>query len=228
MVHSFFNVSNVDGVYWTLEIELIFYAWALLAFRLRLLSKIHWLFGALFLVRLVYFWAGTRYHVDLPWIIYRLLIIKVIPWFAAGVMAYRLATRCGTPLRDLGLVLAAVLVLALIDGAGMALLLAVLTAVLYGAARGSLGFLNNRVLVFLGTISYTLYLLHENIGWALMLRLEQAGIHPNAAIGAALAISLLLATALTKLVEQPAMRWVRERYRQRQQAVAAAGTAPER
>jgi peptidoglycan/LPS O-acetylase OafA/YrhL len=110
----------------------------------------------------------------------------------------------------------------------MGLLLAVLTAVLYGAARGSLGFLNNRVLVFLGTISYTLYLLHENIGWALMLRLEQAGIHRNAAIGAALAVSLLLATALTKLVEQPAMRWVRERYRQRRQAVAAAGTAPER
>lgn len=204
-----------------------FYAWALLAFRLGLLSKIHWLFGALFIVRLVYWWSATRLHVDLPSIVYRLLIIKVIPWFAAGVMAYRLAADSATPVRDVSLILAAVLVLALVDGPGPALLLATLSVVLYCAAKGRLTFLNNRALVFLGTISYTLYLVHENIGWALILRLEKGGLDPNAAIVVALAVALLLATILTKLVEQPAMRWVRERYRQRK-LVAATGTAPER
>lgn len=228
MVHSFFNIPNVDGVYWTLEIELIFYAWALLAFRLRLLSKIHLLFGALFVVRLLYWWCATHLHVDLPWIAYRLLIIGVIPWFAAGVMAFRLAAGSATPARDIALVVAAVLVLALVDGPDRALLLAVLSVVLYFAAKGRLGFLNNRGLVFLGTISYTLYLVHENIGWALIMRLEKSGMDANAAIVVALAVALLLATLLTKLVEQPAMRWVRERYRQRKLAIAAAGTAPER
>jgi peptidoglycan/LPS O-acetylase OafA/YrhL len=228
MVHSFFNIPNVDGVYWTLEIELIFYAWALLAFRLRLLSKIHLLFGALFIVRLAYWWCETRLHVDLPWQVYRLLIIKVIPWFAAGVMAYRLASAAAAPARDIAVVVAAVLVLALVDGPGLALLLAALSVVLYAAAKGSLAFLNNRALVFLGTISYTLYLVHENIGWALMLRLEKSGLDANAAIAVTLAVALLLATLLTKLVEQPAMRWVRERYRQRKLAGAAGGTAPER
>lgn len=228
MVHSFFNIPNVDGVYWTLEIELIFYAWALLAFRLRLLSKIHWLFGALLIVRLVYWWCETRLHVDLPWIVYRLLIIRDIPWFATGVMAYRLAAGSATPARDIALVAVAVLVLALVYGPGLALLLAVLSVVLYLAATRRLPFLNNRALVFLGAISYTLYLVHENIGWALMLRLEKSGMHANAAIAVALAVALLLATLLAKLVEQPAMRWVRERYRRRKLATAAAATASER
>jgi peptidoglycan/LPS O-acetylase OafA/YrhL len=228
MVHSFFNIPNVDGVYWTLEVELIFYLWALLAFRLRLLSKIHLLLAALFAIRLVYFLSETLLHIDLPWVIYRLLILKYIPWFAAGIMAYRLATGCGTPSRDIGIVLAAVLVLAVVDGAGMALLLAALTTVLYGAARGRLSFLNNRLLVGLGTISYTLYLLHENIGWALILRLEQAGMSPNFAIALALALALLLATTLTKFVEQPAMRWVRQRYRLRLLARSVTGAASDR
>lgn len=228
MLHSFFNIPNVDGVYWTLEIELLFYAWALLAFRLRLLSKIHWLFGALLLVRLVYWWCETRLHVDLPWIAYRLLIIRDIPWFAAGVMIYRLAAGSTTPARDIALVVAGVLVLALVYGSGLALLLAGSSVLLYLAARGRLPFLNHRALVFLGAISYTLYLVHENIGWALMMQLEKSGMHANGAIVVALAVALLLATLLTKLVEQPAMRWIRERYRRRQRAIAAVAATPER
>ena len=69
------------------------------------------------------------------------------------------------------------------------------------------------MLVWLGTISYPLYLLHENIGWSVQLRLGALGISTDGAVLVALAISLAMATALTRWVEQPAMRWIRTNYR---------------
>jgi peptidoglycan/LPS O-acetylase OafA/YrhL len=56
----------------------------------------------------------------------------------------------------------------------------------------------------------------------------QSGMNPDAAIAIALAVALLLSTALTRLVEQPVMGLARARYRQRQLAGSTVGTAPER
>ncbi|MEO7493614.1 MAG: acyltransferase [Massilia sp.] len=225
MLHSFLNVPNVDGVYWTLEVELIFYFWAWLAFRLHLLGRVHLLLAALFVLRLVYFYAETAMHVDLPWQVFRLLILKVIPWFAAGIMVYRLASNYGSVRRDLAVIAGAAALLAIAEGPGLALLLVALCAVLYLAATARLAILDTRVLVWLGTISYTLYLVHENIGWAVIRQLELRGVQPASAIGVALLLALVLASLLTYLVEQPAMRAVRTRYRQHMLARDAAAAA---
>jgi peptidoglycan/LPS O-acetylase OafA/YrhL len=53
---------------------------------------------------------------------------------------------------------------------------------------------------------------HENMGWAVMRPLQAAGWSSLASIFVALVLSLVLATALTLLVERPAMRWIRRRY----------------
>jgi peptidoglycan/LPS O-acetylase OafA/YrhL len=76
-------------------------------------------------------------------------------------------------------------------------------------------------MVYLGSISYSLYLLHENIGWALILRLEQLGLGTNESILLALAVAFGLASTVTYLVERPAMNWIRQRYRSRRLAPEA-------
>lgn len=217
MLHGLFGVAHVDGVYWTLEVELLFYCGMLLLYRLKWLDRLHLALLALMLLRLVYYALARWFSIDLPWIIFRLAILQYLPWFALGISIY-LATnpRGRHGLRAPALTSAtAIATLWVCESTFVAALAVGLATAVFLAARGNLPILRLRPLVWLGTVSYPLYLLHENIGWAIQLRLRSVGVPVELTVLVALAASLLLAGALTRWVEQPAMRWIRGRYRNR-------------
>lgn len=216
MIHGMFKIPDVDGVYWTLEIELIFYALAFLLFIARQTARVHWALGMLIALRLAAHFASPLAGVHISWTFSHLLILPQIAWFACGIMIYRRITHADqSPLRDWLVVGLAMLQLTLVDGPWVGLLCAVLTTLIWAAAAGRLRILQGSILVWLGSISYTLYLLHENIGWGVILHLEQLGSPPELAIVIAIAVSLALASALTWLIEKPTMTWIRTTYRQR-------------
>lgn len=214
MLHGLLKIPHVDGVYWTLEIELIFYGMALLLYLSGFLDRVHVFLITLLGLKLTYFLASKMAGVELSWTFSHLLILPYIPWFALGIMIYRRITFPNeTPRQDWAVLMAGLLVLGLVDGIGIAALAVTFTAVLWAAVKGKLPVLNNPLLFWLGAISYTLYLLHENIGWGVIRMAEQNGIAPNDAIVAAICGVLALATGLTYLIERPAMRWLRTRYK---------------
>lgn len=215
MLQGFFGVPHVDSVYWTLEVELLFYAWALLSHRLGGPAGLRQFLLACLALRLVYAGADAFFAVTLPWLGQRWLLLPYICWFALGVAVYRLSGDGPVSWRDGVLLGAALVVLAVVDGWRWAVLGLAFSGVVLGAARGRWTWLEHRVLLWLGAISYTLYLLHEYIGWAVIRRLEGWGMEVHGAIAAAIALSAALAHALTRWVEQPAMRWIRDRYRHR-------------
>lgn len=222
MIHNIFQVPHVDGVYWTLEVELLFYAGMFLLFMRGQLHRVYWAVGLLLLARLGYHLAATGLGVDLSWTLYRLTILKFIPWFALGIFVYQTAVN-GVRTDD-GLArvvaLASLLCLWVVDGWALAALALVLTALVWAAASGRLPWLGHPVLAFFGTISYTLYLLHENIGWVVQRAVLARGLPFDLSIAAAMVVTVALATLLTYAVEKPAMRWIRQAYRQRPAAPA--------
>ena len=88
---------------------------------------------------------------------------------------------------------------------------ALMLALFHALARRRFGWSNARPLVFLGTISYSLYLVHQNIGYVVMRALTT---FPRPVqLAAAAATVMLAATLLAFLVEQPALRFIRKFYR---------------
>lgn len=217
MIHNIFGVPHVDGVYWTLEVEMLFYVGMFTLFRLQWLDKIHWILMALLMLRLLYVAMAKGFGIDLPWIAFRLLILQYIPWFALGICIYQI-TRQKKNMPNLPRVLTvgtALLTLAIAESAligGLALAFGLLV---YTAALGRLRMLDTRLFLWLGAISYPLYLIHENMGWSIQLQALARGIPFEGTVLLVLAFSLAVATALTRWVEQPALRWIRTRYRER-------------
>jgi peptidoglycan/LPS O-acetylase OafA/YrhL len=153
-----------------------------------------------------------------------LLILKYLPWFALGVAVHAEVEAATSGRRRTGARTSALLalgVLAFTESFFMAGLAIALLAVLYAAASGRLAFLAWRPLTWLGAISYTLYLLHEYIGWSFLLFFARHGLELNVAIALTLALVLLMAHGVTRTVEQPAMAWIRRAWKQRQAAARA-------
>lgn len=214
MFHGLFKIPSVDGVYWTLEVELLFYFWALVVYKIGLLEKIHGALLLFFTICLGYFIANRYFEIELSYTLSHLLILPFIAWFGCGIMVYRRVYVANqSAVWDLLVLLAAWLLLGIVENWWTGLLAFFLSILMYTTARGHLPFLANPILVWLGGISYTLYLLHENIGWALIFQMQRLGVGVNVSIGIAIVVSLLLATALSNLIEIPVMRWIRERYK---------------
>jgi peptidoglycan/LPS O-acetylase OafA/YrhL len=90
---------------------------------------------------------------------------------------------------------------------------AVAAAIVFcAAARGGLRWLANGPLIFFGTISYTLYLVHQNVGYIVIRALTARGVSATVAIAIAFACAVCLAASLTWLIEKPSLRLIRDIY----------------
>jgi peptidoglycan/LPS O-acetylase OafA/YrhL len=213
MFQQLFGVPLVDGVYWTLGVELLFYALAFLLFLSGRLDQVLVALAALLLARLGYWAAAEFAHIDLPWRLRYWLVLDYIAYFSLGIAIYRLVHRRGARAANASLVVLAIVVVAVTESVPIAAVAGGCFVMVLAAARGRLTLLDHAFLVYLGTISYSLYLLHENIGWAVLRQFGLRGAAPLLAIACTTVMAIALATIVSRCVEYPAMRWIRRTYR---------------
>ncbi len=220
MVHVFFGVPDVDGVYWSLQLELIFYIWMLAIWALGLLR---------YATPIGFLWVGVAFAwglgeyvlgVHIPKSIPRFLLLEIIPWFVIGMTLYVTLRDARWRVPQMALLVLCVATVALRGEPERAVAAVITIGLVACASRNLLGALSWRPLMFFGAISYPMYLIHEKIGWGILLWLENRYSSAWLAVSIAFAGCVALATILHYAVEAPARRWLR--------AVHAARKAAER
>ena len=207
-----------DGAYWSIVVELVFYAWVAVMILLRVLPRHTLAFAATWLVLSTLneaWWDAEALR--------RLAATRYAPWFVFGMVGHHLVVR-GPSVAAWGLGAAAVALsmhhgvveqaeialgyAAQPDPTGIALANAAVLAVFALAVRFRAALRPRPWLLALGALTYPLYLLHQHIGYIALDALAPAlGKHMGVALTAAGV--LLLAWAVERFAERPARRALR-------------------
>ncbi|MDP4021919.1 acyltransferase [Methylobacterium sp. NEAU 140] len=208
MLGRMLQMAPIDAPHWSLSYEVLFYLLA--AFVLRRAPEracAIWL-AAIFLGTLV-----------LPDWALRFAILLQLPYavlFIIGMMLSRLVMGrlgllgFGTLATALGLTgLGPVVDLGGLGSAGYVVLILSFSGIVWGAGKGYLRWIACRPLVFLGAISYPLYLSHYSIGHVIIRCLEAENWSALSATAAALMMVVIIATIIHYAVEVPAQFAIR-------------------
>ncbi|WP_371814256.1 acyltransferase family protein [Phycicoccus sp. HDW14] len=212
MVQSALGVAHVDGVYWTLFAELLFYVLVTLLLLVGLTR------GRVLVLVLVWPPLAALAHTSGQDLLATLLNWYTAPFFCLGMVLY-LIHRWGPSLLHLLLLgyscalAVGVTATRFPDGApsvtgatpslGVVLgTVSVIPLLVWAAARFAPRGRAWRWLTVLGALTYPLYLLHEYWGWY-VLHLVAPRLDRWAALALAIAVCLALAWAVHRLVERP-------------------------
>lgn len=208
MLQGFSQVQPIDGVYWTLNAELCFYAVMLALFGAGLLTNT---------VRLSLIWLAAAAGSHLAWYlgievpppIHQIFVLAYAELFVAGINFYEIYAKGPSIIRAI-LLVACWCVHLLNYGIGSAEHILVIFGAVAAAVSGHVRFLCVRPLIWLGTISYSLHLTHL-IGFAVIRSLYQHRISSEIAIPITIISALALASKMTYFIERPAERAIRSR-----------------
>lgn len=217
MIPLMFWEKPIDGSYWTLMYELFFYS--LIAMTYKLMSK-HYivLFAVFVLIGVLLLSFGiTQKETRAAYF----LLIPHGQLFLAGVVFYRLwlTKSIGGNEYLLKLFLVSLLLIQLglsfIETDRLNLVSFSMIALFFFTfllmIQGKLRFIASRPLCWAGTISYSLYLIHQEIGYILINRLVYQSFNEIIAIIFSMVVVFLLSFLINKKVEKPSDRWFRRR-----------------
>ena len=226
MIQPYINYETIDGAHWTLIVELLFYVFILL---FLIFNRKNWIviFGG-FILTIVFF---NRFFIDeilsvkklfditdsLPLLIY-------FPMFYSGMLFYKMKFDKITVARWILLFLSITTQLFIFDRlysnrgylsfAEYTICIFAIHLVFTLYLFGKLNFTVNKITLWLGSISYTLYLLHKSIGANIIIPYltTHLGLNFWLAVFATLIIVIFLAYLVVILIEKPSIKFLRNMY----------------
>ncbi|WP_313063400.1 acyltransferase family protein [Atlantibacter hermannii] len=204
-VHLMAGTPGIDGIIWTLEIEIAFYILCAITAPLIRSGSLFFFFIPLLLILFVYF-----FH-DYPWTSNLKILAHVseyIIFMIIGV-AFNYVFR---GLLSLKKVIIIVIIIACLFFCGMlinndpnsvAISYAAALIIFTLSAVTSKYWKSSAILGFLADISYPLYVVHGVMGYAILAHLTSAGVSPFASIMAATITSVTVAWILHVTIETP-------------------------
>lgn len=219
IVPGLFGQECMEPVTWTLQIEVLFYGLILLMFVCGALRKplqmMAWylvlcVVGIFSIEYLTSIDANPRILAGLTFA-RKLLILDYMPLFFIGMLAHQIWNKSGAIRWNLAGIVVSAIVFHVIDRHDYNPAATVLMiGTLFLSAYGKLPFLRLKPLVFISTISYSLYLLHNNLGCAFIYRMEQLGFSPIMSMVAGIVFITIVSTIVTFWIERPISNQLRK------------------
>ena len=224
MAPMLFGQNVIDLPYWTLTYEMVFYIYMAICLRFGLLRSIEWAGLALMAAGLLFRATGD---VQLHHRTSIVLLAYYSNFFLIGICLYRITVQQARPITYIALILS--IAMSGLGGGERAFdspgwlylpLTVAFTALVWHATHRPARWLVWPPLVFLGQISYPLYLVHVVVGYEIIrFGVAEGWSTLHGVIAAALA-SVVLATVLHYYVEGPGERWSRAKLSQLRSALA--------
>lgn len=210
MFQTWFNVPHVDGVYWTLTVELSFYIVMLLIYCCGFMKHIEALgLGWLILMG----WNQRWFHSYMPAWINHSMLLTTGHLFFAGILFYKLKVEGNTWYRHAALGLCFLVGYMLRKDPQDPGSLLVFFSIFYLFIYGKLSWITNKPLLYLGSISYSLYLIHQYTGYAIIHHLLAIGASAWVCFLIPASFAFLSASLITYFIEKPAMGYLRQLYK---------------
>lgn len=212
MLESFLGVDPVDGAYWTLANELIFYFFIAVFFvLLKQHSKFTWVAIVwLCITNVILYFENDSIFFALA---NKLFMAQYAHMFLAGglVCTLFLSDRLYEYMMNLiGVVFCIVTQFRVFSiGYGLFFLTSILMLVfILIMDKKNIAFFQKRIvmlrpLIYIASISYPLYLIHQNIGYSLIINIHRAGFEDEAVILLPMILLTLLAYVMHMCIEIP-------------------------
>jgi peptidoglycan/LPS O-acetylase OafA/YrhL len=231
--HPFFDDTSWDGPAWSISAEwlayLMFGVLVLVIFRIARVTRARSLLGLAFIATLpplVLLLSSGHFYTPWSW------LPRIVMQFTAGALAcaavrkLRLSNRSRLAAGYLSVLLIAGVVAALYvfdahpmtqlyDAGGVVDVLFMPLVVTLSIGAGSLPWLlSNRLMVYLGQVSFSLYMVHELVHQSWLWVVAQFDLVPTPMMAKVIVLGLIAfaigaAMLLFRFVEEPARRWMR-------------------
>ena len=161
MLQEFFGVNNIDGVYWTLTKEIIFYflIYLVLFYKLKQVNNLLILFliGLLVVKILSKVYSSVSFD-------YILFLGNYLELFIIGMVFYLIYKERKISIQHLIIFLLS-LILCFGNMHYNNLIAAIIVSIFFNyILYADINFIRNDTLIYFGTISYSFYLIHNEIG----------------------------------------------------------------
>jgi len=210
MVHEYFGFKHVDGAYWTLTLELAFYFWVLMIFSFGFIKKIEMILVIWVIIGAIL--TAPFLNIDVNNVAKKFFLLQYIELFAAGVCFYKFKQGSHT-MHTKVLFIFTLIAIYIENSIQTAVGLSVFYIVFFFIIKEKLTVFSNKYLLYLGSISYSLYLIHQNIGYTIINKAYYYQYNPYLAIIFAILFSLFLAHYINKIVEKPSLKYLRSIYK---------------
>lgn len=219
MCQTWLRIPDIEVSYWTLGVELKFYGLMLMFFLFGRRLGIEKL-SCVWLLSIVVF-RFADLVIGIPHVVATPIILDYAHLFIVGIMFFQLKFTGHSALRH-ALIAAALPMQFLAAGMESTLIVAGCIVVFYLFVAGKLKPLATRPLVYLGNISYPLYLVHGVLGYAVIYWLHSYSASPWLLLTLPILVAVCVAHVFTFYFERPALQLLRTWYKRHAHASSVA------